>query len=175
MPTGRGSWPGLLQGTPKSFFPEEKCVRSCCHTKAPSFSGQDTRPYPMTPPGLQGPPHAHHCPWRTLSVTWPCQLQLLPQWTPSLAGSLLYSTFLASCCTPIPRSKATLSSFTHLCLFLLFSSWSHHQAITEGPRGQKSSPSNLSPASPRPSTGSYWADSRPCPPGTGTPQPLPSL
>lgn len=155
MPTCRGSWPGLLQGTPKLFFPVEKGVRSCCHTKAPSYSGQDTRPYPMTPPGLQGPPHAHHCPWRMLSITWTCQLLLLPQWTPSLACSLLYSTFPASCCTPIPGSKATLYSFTHLCLSLLFPLGATAQPSLRTLGAKRPLPrTSALPAQARPSTGS---------------------
>lgn len=132
------------------------------HKTAPNDSSWPPRPTPCPPLPMEN------------AVTWPCQLLLLPRRTLSLADSLLYSTFLASCCTRIPGSKATLSSFTHLCLSLFFPRGDTAQPSLQALGAKRAPPPlNLSPTSPslsRPFAGSYWADSR-----NRDPQSLPSL
>lgn len=121
MPNSRGSWPSLPQSTLKSFSLWTKGppgVKLCCHTKVPSHSGQDTRPYPdvsswpLRPSNLPTAAHRELCDWAMHNCSYPGGPTSLP-------CPLLYSAFLTSSCTPFSREQVS-PALTHLCLFPFF-------------------------------------------------------
>lgn len=135
MPNSRGSWPSLPQSTLKSFFLWTKGppgVKLCCHTKVPSHSGQDTRPYPdvsswpLRPSNLPTAAHRELCDWAMHNCSYPGGPTSLPcplLYSVRLPSQLLHTLFQGAG-LPCPHPSLPLP---------LLSSGSHRLAITEGP------------------------------------------
>lgn len=90
-------------GHPKAILSHRErgsfSARQCCHTTLHLILAKTQDHIQMSPPGLQGPLLSSRLPMEN-SVAWP-----RPTAPPAPVGSLRYSTFLTSSCTPSSREK----------------------------------------------------------------------